>query len=175
MSTLDPYRETGVAPCGIRPGPYQAVRSPRPTPGVPNLALLVLYTNRWNSVHCYKTGFLKMLTLQWVRSEAGMWLPLETFDLATASGDGVYVIWHAGQPARTVKVGQGNICNRLSAHRADTAITTYRRFGTLYVTWANVAAIQRNAVERYLGDYLKPLVASRFPDVLPVAVNSPFA
>jgi hypothetical protein len=115
-----------------------------------------------------------MLTLKWVLSDSGSWLPFETFNLSNVTDSGVYVIWHAGQPARTVKVGQGNIKSRLQAHRIDSPITRYRNFGPLYVTWASVPALQRDGVERYLGNLLNPLIADRFPDVLPVAVNSPF-
>lgn len=116
-----------------------------------------------------------MLKLNWVISEAHDWLPFDTVNLSAVTDSGVYVIWHAGLPSRTVKVGQGDIKSRLQAHRLDSNITDYRRFGRLYVTWASVSVLQRDGAERYLGDLLKPLVADRFPDVLPVAVNSPFA
>jgi hypothetical protein len=92
---------------------------------------------------------------------------------------GVYLIWHAGgieQPGRYVKVGQGkqgNVGARLSAHKADSVILAYKRFGELYVTWASVPADQVDGVERFLGDHLKPLIGDRFPDVFPIAVNLP--
>lgn len=116
-----------------------------------------------------------MLTLKWVLSEAGKWLPFETFNISNVTDSGVYVIWHEGYPGRTVKVGQGYIKSRLQSHRLDSAITDYRNSGTLYVTWASVPALQMDGVERYFGDLLRPLVADRFPDVLPVVANSPFA
>lgn len=112
-----------------------------------------------------------MLTIEWIKSQANTWLELETFDLQTATGAGVYVIWHAGNPSKAVKVGQGNIRDRLTAHRNDNAILRYRSNGMLHVTWATVPAAQRDGVERYLGDYYKPLVADRFPDAVPIQVN----
>jgi hypothetical protein len=115
-----------------------------------------------------------MINVDWIRSRADAWLEFETFDLSTAFGEGVYIVWHAGQPSRVVKVGQGEIPERLDAHRRDDTICAYRRFGTLYVTWAIVPVAYRDGVERYLGDYWKPLVGDRFPNVLPIAVNQPF-
>ncbi len=112
-----------------------------------------------------------MLTVQWIKSQAGTWLELETFDLKTASGSGVYVIWHEAQPGRVVKVGQGDIRDRLTAHRNDNAILYYRSRGTLRVTWAIVPATQLGGVERYLADSYSPLIGDRFPDVAPIAVN----
>jgi hypothetical protein len=112
-----------------------------------------------------------MLTIQWIKSQTNTWLELETFNLESANGAGVYVIWHDGQPAKAVKVGQGNIRDRLAAHRNDNAILRYRSHGTLRVTWAIVPAAQHDGVERYLGDYYRPLVGDRFPDAVPIPVN----
>jgi hypothetical protein len=117
-----------------------------------------------------------MIPVFWVKDTANQWLELQTFDLSTvnALAAGVYVIWHVGHPGRVVKVGQGFIYDRLTAHRNDASITAYSRFGQLCVTWAIVPAVQRDGVERYLGDYYKPLVGDRFPDAAPIAVNLPF-
>src|SRR5258708_2471688 len=109
-----------------------------------------------------------MLQLQWIKSKASNWLSLESCDLSDVSTAGVYIIWHGGNPARVVKVGSGDIAARLSAHRNDKAILTYRSFGTLYVTWAAVQEPLRGGVERYLGEHWKPLVGDRFPDLVPV-------
>jgi hypothetical protein len=116
-----------------------------------------------------------MIQLHWLKSKSGTWLPFETVNLEAETSFGIYVIWHAGNPSRTVKVGQGNIASRLLSHRRDRSIITYGRIGTMYVTWAAVSPRLVDGVERYLGDYLKPLVAERFPDVAPIAVNSPYA
>lgn len=116
-----------------------------------------------------------MIAVQWVTSQAGTWLQFETFNLSSAEDDeGVYIIWHAGNPGKVVKVGQGVVQDRLCAHRSDAAICSYRHDGELRVTWAIVPVAYRDGVERYLGDYWKPLVGDRFPDALPIAVNQPF-
>jgi len=104
------------------------------------------------------------------------WCSLEYLNLEKL-GDaaGVYIIWHEGNPSRVVRVGQGKpIGKRLSDHRNDKEILAYSEYGTLRVTWAEVPSSQRDGVERYLGDTLKPLIGSTFPDVDPILVNLPW-
>lgn len=115
-----------------------------------------------------------MLPVEWIKSQADTWLALNTFDLDTCKSSGVYVIWHEGNPGRVVYIGQGDpISARLAAHRQDYRIQAYAP-RTLRVTWASVPAAQRDGVERYLADRWSPLVGDVHPDVLPIAVNSPF-
>jgi hypothetical protein len=116
-----------------------------------------------------------MLTVQWIRSTTGTYLPLETVNLTGVSSVGVYIIWHEGNPSRVVRIGQGNIADRLAQHRKDSEILAYARVGILRVTWATVPAHQVGPVERYLANQWPPLVGDAFPDVAPLAVNSPFA
>lgn len=115
-----------------------------------------------------------MLDLHWYKSKAGTWLELARVNLTEETDFGVYIIWHAGQPSRVVRVGQGDIATRLTAHRNDSAITSYAQHGILCVTWAVVSPRLVDGVERYLAEYWKPLVGDRFPNVAPIAVNSPF-
>jgi len=116
------------------------------------------------------------MNISWVKLTTGGWPDLELVNLDNANTGGVYVIWHTGRPGRYVKVGQANdIATRLSSLRANPAILTYRAHGGLRVTWATVPASDRDGVERFLGDRLKPLVADRFPDVQPIPVNLPHA
>ena len=116
-----------------------------------------------------------MIKLKWITcGKDRHWCSLEDLDLDTASGDGVYIIWHGGDPSRTVRVGQGNIADRLGAHGNDQDILDYRENGTLRVTWAIVPAYQRDGIERYLADMWKPLIGEAFPDAVPIAVKSPW-
>ena len=94
-----------------------------------------------------------------------------TLDMETV---GVYMIWHEGDPSRVVRLGQGKIAERIKDHRNDAKITAYKKHGTLRVTWASVARHQLDGVERHLADTWNPLVGEAFPDVDPIAVNSPF-
>jgi hypothetical protein len=114
-----------------------------------------------------------MLTLQWVRLTTGGFCPFETVDLTNVTAKGVYIIWYSGQPGRVVRVGQGDIVDRLIVHRSDPDILAYRAH-KLWVTWAAVPPAQRSAVERYLANQYPPLVGDAFPDVAPIAVNAPW-
>ena len=116
-----------------------------------------------------------MLRVNWVKSVSGDWLSLEHVNLKGINTFGVYVIWHTGNPSRTVRVGQGDIVDRLCCHREDRAVLAYKKYGELRVTWAAVPPHLVGGVERYLAELLKPRVGDRFPAALPIAVNSPFA
>lgn len=113
------------------------------------------------------------MQLNWVKCSGNVWCPLETVNLE-GIGDvgGVYLIWHGGQTPRWVRVGQGNIKERLSAHRNDPQILEYRTHG-LFVTWAAVVSNLRDGIEAYLALQCNPLVGERFPDRIPVVVNLP--
>jgi hypothetical protein len=117
-----------------------------------------------------------MLTVNWIKcGDDSHWCSLEKLDLSTVSANGVYIIWHDGDPGRVVYVGQGApVSDRLSTHRNDKRILEYAKKGTLRVTWASVPAAQRDGVERYLADKWSPLVGDAHPDVAPIAVNSPW-
>jgi hypothetical protein len=103
------------------------------------------------------------------------WCGFDALDLSKVTGEGVYVIWHGGQNPQWVRVGMGDIKDRIGKHRNDPDITQYRQFGGLFVTWAVVPAHMQKGIENYLADQLKPLVGERFPNVPPIAVNLPGA
>jgi hypothetical protein len=117
-----------------------------------------------------------MLTLKWLTcGQDNHWCSLAALNLNGATESGVYIIWHDGNPARVVYVGQGApVSSRFASHRQDRRIQAYAKTGTLRVTWASVPAAQRDGVERYLADKWNPLVGDAHPDVAPVAVNSPW-
>jgi hypothetical protein len=113
--------------------------------------------------------------VEWIKcGNGGNWCPLELVNLSDVDTEGVYIIWHEGNPGRVVRIGQGDIKDRLCAHRKDAAITKYRANGTLRVTWATVPSHLRDGVERYLANTYPPLVGDAFPIALPIAVNSPW-
>jgi len=116
-----------------------------------------------------------MGTLTWVKSTANEWLGLDRVDLSSVTATGVYIIWHGGLTPRTVRVGQGDIKARLTAHRFDPAIGAYRPHGGLLVTWAAVSVQALDGVERYLAETLRPLVGDRFPEATRIPVNLPWA
>lgn len=83
--------------------------------------------------------------------------------------EGVYIIW---QPStgRVIRVGQGDIKDRITKHRENEEITQYNN---LFVTWAEVSSFYMDGVENYLATQLNPLVGDRFPNVSPIEVNIP--
>lgn len=117
-----------------------------------------------------------MIDLNWQRcGDDRHFCSLEILNLSGITSEGgVYIIWHSGDPSRVVRVGQGDIPDRLSAHRNNPEILSYGSQGTLKVTWANVPLHLRDGVERYLADHWHPLVGDAFPDAVPIEVNSPW-
>mgnify|MGYP001584485780 CR=1 FL=1 len=115
-----------------------------------------------------------MLNLNWVKSTSGTWLSFSAVNLVGVTADGVYIVWHGGNPGKVVYVGQGDVAARIKAHRDRPDINKYANIGTLYVTWASVPAHQKDGVERYLANTWNPLVGDTHPDVTPIAVNSPW-
>jgi hypothetical protein len=115
-----------------------------------------------------------MISVSWIKRGSDGYCDLELLDLRSITATtGVYAIWHEGNPARVVRIGQENIATRLGAHRQDSAILAYKKYGRLRVT--TVPAHQLDGVERYLANAWPPLVGDAFPAVAPLAVNSPFA
>ncbi len=113
-----------------------------------------------------------MLTVTWVKcGENHEWCSLEGVNLKNVYTEGVYVIWHGGEKPHIVRIGQGDVADRLSAHRNDPAILKYAKQGRLFTTWASVPAAQRDGIERYLADQYTPLIGDAFPEVLPIEVN----
>jgi hypothetical protein len=116
------------------------------------------------------------LRVSWGRCTGAKWCQLNRVDLtgpAFASG-GVYIIWHGGENARAVHVGQAkSFRDRLADHRNDVRIQAYESHG-LYVTWAVVDKNKRDGVENYLTARYRPLVGERRPDAAPIKVNSPW-
>jgi hypothetical protein len=116
------------------------------------------------------------MNVRWVKcGDDGHWCSLQHLNLGNITTFGVYIIWHEGNPARVVRIGQGDIADRLGCHRRDSDILAYAQFGTLRVTWAAVPEAQVDGVERYLADAWQPLVGDAFPDCRSIEVNSPFA
>lgn len=116
------------------------------------------------------------LQVHWFECKSDYWCKFETLDLDTVDEHGVYVSGYKkadGDFIYTIYVGQGDVADRLADHRADSKITNYGSKGTLYTTWAEVSVKNRDGVERYVADELKPLVGSRHPNVDPIVVNLP--
>jgi len=115
-----------------------------------------------------------MYKLNWAALSEGGFAELSRVILKNVVTDGVYIIWHGGNPGRVVYVGQGDVASRLCIHRNRADINACSKYGTLYVTWASVPAHLKDGIERYLADKWNPLIGEAHPDVAPIVVNSPW-
>ena len=119
------------------------------------------------------------MTLTWARC-GEHWCSFDRLKLDALEGEvGVYAIWHDGSTnppynqAAWVRIGEGDIAERIREHRLDANITAYSVYGDLRVTWAIIGRRQtRRGVERFLADRLRPIVGE-YPDVAPIEVNLP--
>lgn len=110
--------------------------------------------------------------LNWIKCKGGDWCVLTTVDLSHDHFDnleGVYIIWNSAQ---CVRIGQGNIRDRLQEHKTDNEILSYAD-PTLFATWARVDSQNRDGVEAFLASHYKPAVGKLFPNVSPIQVNLP--
>ena len=114
------------------------------------------------------------MQLEWIKCNAYKWCSFAELYLPEVTEHGVYIIWHGGQHPRVVYVGQGDVAERIDAHRRDQKIIRHKQKGTLFVTWASVSSAKRDGVERYLKNEYSPLEGKRHPEVEPIVVNSPW-
>lgn len=117
------------------------------------------------------------MILNWIKCETNQWCNFFNLNLGHSHFDGldgVYIIWHGAPNPAVVYVGQGNIRDRLTAHRNEPAIIAFGLNYALYVTWASVPVPSRNGVERFLADIWNPLVGDSHPQAIPIPVNQPF-
>lgn len=108
-----------------------------------------------------------MKSVKWVKYRNDNWCSFHKVDLTNVTTTGVYVIWNSDG---VVRVGQGNIKDRITDHRDDPKINKHKN---LKVTWAKIPSHELDGVENYLGQKYSPAVGDRFPDATPIAVNLP--
>ena len=86
---------------------------------------------------------------------------------------GIYVIWYTSPgSAKVVRLGQGNISERLKEHRLNPDITRYASYGQLKVSWIVLNENELSGVEKYLARVYSPLIGDRYPDsVTEIQVN----
>ncbi|MHC4183669.1 MAG: hypothetical protein ACYSR0_09995, partial [Planctomycetota bacterium] len=91
------------------------------------------------------------MEVTWVKCGGNKWCDFFDVNLNDQHFDamvGVYVIWHSGNGHNVVRVGQGEIKERVASHRQDPDILAFSEQG-LHVTWAAVGEQYRTGIERY--------------------------
>ena len=114
------------------------------------------------------------MQIEWIKCDGDVWCDFLYLNLRNEHFDdlnGVYIIFLIYPKIITVRVGSGNIRERLNDHRNNNEILEYQN---LKVTWARVNANQMEGVEKFLADTLDPLIGERFPDRTPIPVNLPW-
>jgi hypothetical protein len=116
------------------------------------------------------------MKVNWIKCQGDVWCKLASVNLGHEHFNdriGVYIIWHGGTAPAVVYVGQGNIRDRLTAHRSNPDIQQYESLG-LYVTWATISQSYLDGVEAHLANKWRPKVGSNYPTANPIEVNSPW-
>lgn len=119
------------------------------------------------------------MTLEWYKqTDKGDWYGLNIVNLSDDHFNdlyGVYIIYYViDNTVYILYAGQGNIRDRLYAHRSDNTILNYTHH-TLYVTWAKVPLINdRDRIEAYIHQQYTPKLVERTPDAIPLVVNLPW-
>ncbi|MDP3541789.1 MAG: GspE/PulE family protein [Elusimicrobiota bacterium] len=115
------------------------------------------------------------LPLYWNRCEGDVWGELFAINLDDPHFDklqGVYMVWLGGSKPAAICAGSGLIREKLAERRAQPELMALRE-NSLLVTWAKVDPLVSKGVERWLLENLRPKLANRIPDSLPVEVNLP--
>ena len=110
--------------------------------------------------------------LTWLFQADGHWWPFRDLNTRYPSWSHLYGVYVIANNAGAVKVGQGQIMDRLYRHQDDPRISHPSR-GLLSVTWAAVRVRYVDGVKRYLANELVPFIGDAYPDVEPIPVSLP--
>ena len=117
------------------------------------------------------------LSANWIKCQSGNWCSFLTVNLEHhhfVSMNGVYIVWHGGQDARVVVVGNGHIATQLRQQRSNPKVLGYVTHG-LFVTWARVSEGHQAGAVNFLNERYSPLISTRVPGVRePVTVDTPW-
>lgn len=122
-----------------------------------------------------------MLNVYWVRNtQTNQWFDFLRLNLNApyfVNKEGVYIIFYSSpSEARVIRIGSGNLKERLEEHRKNPAILEYSRLGQLKVTWVvadnnPLSHEQLLGVEAYLARIYSPISGDRYPTVTEIPVN----
>ena len=114
------------------------------------------------------------MQLLWTLAEHGRRFPLiQAADVCRRSIDGVYLVYHDGNPERPLLIDDGNICEHLKAISRDPDLMICSVLGMLRATWAAVPERYVEGVKNFLVSELDPIIRSSLGFAVPVQVNLP--
>lgn len=89
---------------------------------------------------------------------------------------GVYIIWgfKVENQNEVIRVGQGNIKERLSEHRDNPEIVDGYEKYEIIATWAKIKQNYFDGVEKWMGETLRPRVCERLPVADMIIVDLPY-
>ena len=112
-----------------------------------------------------------MVNISWEKSTTGRWCRLRKLNLSTVRQEGVYIIWVPR--GWVIRVGQGDVDERLRDHQDDEKILSYESIDNpLRVTCGELDVDLWDGVERFLANTLRPVLGI-YPRVRPIPVNLP--
>ncbi len=119
-----------------------------------------------------------MIIIDWYRCKGNVWCQLNRVDQHHKNLEGVegiYIVWYGFiEDKNIVKIGSGNITNKITELQKDIAIQAFNNFG-LFITWAEAPKGKFNSIVAFLNQTLKPKIPEASPKVLTVAkVNYPW-
>lgn len=121
------------------------------------------------------------MNVNWVRNtQNNEWFDFLKLSLDSpyfTNKEGVYVIWYTSpSTAKVVRLGSGNIAERLREHRSNQDILKYSAFGQMKVSWIvtdnnPVKESDLVGIEAFLASAYSPLIGDRYPNVIHTIVN----
>jgi hypothetical protein len=113
------------------------------------------------------------MELQWALANYGRRFSLIEAGDVSRSINGVYLVYHDGNPERPVLIGDGNISEQLRALSRDPDLMIFSILGLLRATWAAVPERYVDGVKNFLVGELEPIIRSSMASTAPIPVNLP--
>jgi hypothetical protein len=118
----------------------------------------------------YPQNPLKM-SIDWIKSpQTDKWYKFSELNLEHSQFHNLTGIYVLRSGAYVVKLGYGNLRTRLKQDKKDLKIMA---FPNLEVTWGEVKQDYQKGIERFLDEFYKPFIGTRFYDDEPIIVNLP--
>jgi len=99
------------------------------------------------------------MQIEWFKCKGGVWCNIFKLDLThelIRGVDGIFLIWTGSDKQRKIlMVGTGKIDIELEKLRNDLSLQAFQHLG-VFVSWTEVPAFRRNAIETFLLTELKP-------------------